>query len=626
MPSSRRVPRWSAAPVVVASPRTGAMIRRSLAVLIAALLAAGVLAGCTSDDGARGVAQRFIDALAAKDVDAAAALTTAPEQARPALAAAWDGLQATALSGTARTLRIGDATATVAYRDTWTLPREREWVVDGEFDMVQDAETWRVRWSEAALHPRLGPRQRMSLRSIPAARAQVQDADGVTVLAPGAVVRISLSAAEAEKTVSTWSSAQQLVAVLAPYVKGISAQAITESATATSAEYVVTRLAQDDYRAIAPVLTSIPGVHTAEEADIVPTDRTFAPELLGQVRKVVVDGLEGKAGWRVVSSNADGVDVDVLTETDPQPAPAVRLGLSRAAQVAAQRAVDVRKDLPAMFVAIQASTGDIVAVAQNTLADASGPIASTGQFPPGSIFKIVTSTAAFTAKTVTPDSTVACPGSVTIGERSVPNYNGFTIGMAVPLERAFAASCNTTFAVLASKMGPAELTTAAASMGVGRRYEVAGLPTKTGSVPPATDLTERVEDGFGQGKVLVSPFGMALVAATVAAGKTPTPRLVLGSTTQVAGPAVEIGADVVAQLRRMMRLVVTAGTARGVEQAGTVYGKTGEAEVEGGSHAWFVGFRGDLAFAALVVKGGSSDNAVTITRDFLLGLPADFRD
>ena len=57
----------------------------------------------------------------------------------------------------------------------------------------------------------------------------------------------------------------------------------------------------------------------------------------------------------------------------------------------------------------------------------------------------------------------------------------------------------------------------------------------TGSVPPTVNLAERTEDGFGQGKVLVSPFGMALAAATVAAGKTPVPQLIEGRQTQITG-------------------------------------------------------------------------------------------
>jgi cell division protein FtsI/penicillin-binding protein 2 len=77
-------------------------------------------------------------------------------------------------------------------------------------------------------------------------------------------------------------------------------------------------------------------------------------------------------------------------------------------------------------------------------------------------------------------------------------------------------------------------------------------------------------------------------------------------------------------LRGMMRLVVTSGTAERIEDQGEVYGKTGEAEVEGGSHAWFVGYRGDLAFATLVVRGGSSDNAVAVTRDMFAALPEGY--
>ena len=81
------------------------------------------------------------------------------------------------------------------------------------------------------------------------------------------------------------------------------------------------------------------------------------------------------------------------------------------------------------------------------------------------------------------------------------------------MSRAFANSCNTTFAELASRMPPRGLTTAAAQYGIGTDYVVDGITTVTGTVPPTVNLTERTEDGFGQGRVLVSPFGMALAAA-----------------------------------------------------------------------------------------------------------------
>ena len=60
------------------------------------------------------------------------------------------------------------------------------------------------------------------------------------------------------------------------------------------------------------------------------------------------------------------------------------------------------------------------------------------------------------------------------------------------------------------------------------------------------------------------------------------------------------------------------------DELGQVYGKTGEAEFPGGSHAWFTGYRGDLAFAGLIVGGGSSSYAVRMVRQMLEELPPDF--
>jgi cell division protein FtsI/penicillin-binding protein 2 len=173
-------------------------------------------------------------------------------------------------------------------------------------------------------------------------------------------------------------------------------------------------------------------------------------------------------------------------------------------------------------------------------------------------------------------------------------------------------------------MSPDALTVAASQFGVGPDYDVVGLPTDSGSVPPADELVQRTEDGFGQGKVVVSTFGMALAAATVAHGSTPVPNLLVGRETAITGDHPPIEPAMVDGLRGMMRSVVTSGTAERIADQGEVYGKTGEAEVEGGSHSWFVGYRGDIAFATLVVRGGSSDNAVAVTREMFEQLPPGY--
>jgi cell division protein FtsI/penicillin-binding protein 2 len=298
----------------------------------------------------------------------------------------------------------------------------------------------------------------------------------------------------------------------------------------------------------------------------------------------------------------------------------VQITLSRAVQEAAQRAVDQRKDFQVAMVAIQPSTGRILAIAQNELADKDGQIATIGLYPPGSTFKMVTSAAAISTGLAEPSTMVGCPSEVTIGERSVPNYNGFGLG-TVPMQTAFARSCNTTFAKLASEMGPSDLTRTAASLGIGPEYHVVGLPTESGSVPIAPELVQRTEDGFGQGKVLTSPFGLAMVAATVAKGSTPVPSLIVGRDTTISGPHPAMDPAVLTKMRPMMREVIESGTALRMQDLGEVFGKTGEAEVAAGSHAWFAGYRGDLAWATLVVLGGSSDNAVAVTHEFLAALP-----
>jgi cell division protein FtsI/penicillin-binding protein 2 len=71
----------------------------------------------------------------------------------------------------------------------------------------------------------------------------------------------------------------------------------------------------------------------------------------------------------------------------------------------------------------------------------------------------------------------------------------------------------------------------------------------------------------------------------------------------------------------MMREVVTTGTATALAKFNAA-GKTGTAETENqgdNAHGWFVGYRGDVAFAVLVVDGKSSSVAVNVAAAFLSG-------
>lgn len=597
--------------------------RTTLATSVAGLLLAlVVLPGCTpKPEGPGPAAERFLAALSVGDTATAAQLSDNPNEAREALNAAWAGLQATHLDAQVLSSKYAEDTGTVVYRFTWHLPKDRTWSYDGQLKMARDEGHWQVRWATTGLHPKLGEHQTFALRADQPRRASVNELGGSDVLAPGYIYNYSLDATKAGPDLI--GTAHAVIDALHPFNDTLNdPQLLAETASSATTPIDLATLLPDDSNRVFPAIGQLPGVVITPHAELLATDPHFAPAVMAEVKKSVVDQLDGQAGWRIVSTNQNGVDVAVLHEVEGSPAPSVTITLDRAVQNAAQHAVDTRGG-KAMLVVIKPSTGEILAVAQNAGADAEGLLATTGLYPPGSTFKMVTAGAAVERDMATPNTMVGCPGHIDIGHRTIPNYGGFDLGV-VPMSRAFASSCNTTFAELSAKLPPRGLTQAATRYGIGLDYQVEGITTVTGSVPPTVDLTERTEDGFGQGRVLASPFGMALVAATVAAGKTPVPQLIAGRPTTVAGDNTPISPKMVDALRPMMRLVVTNGTAKEIAGCGEIYGKTGEAEFAGGSHSWFAGYRGDLAFAALIVGGGSSEYAVRMTKVMFDSLPPGY--
>jgi hypothetical protein len=576
---------------------------------------------CTpKPNGPEPTAEKFFAALATGDTAAAAELSDRPADARQALNEAWAGLQATRLDAQILGSKYAEDTGTITYRYTWHLPKNRTWTYNGQLNMVRDEGNWEVRWSATGLHPKLGEHQTFALRADQPRRASVNERGGTDVLVPGNLYHYALDANAAGGQLMP--TARAVADALRPFDHMMDAQQLAEQASSSKQPLSLITLRQSDHDRVAAAVGALPGVLVTPQAELLPTDDTFAPDIVNQVKNAVIDELDGQAGWRVVSVNQNGADVDVLNEVPGAPAPSVTISLDRSVQNAAQNAVNFTGK-QAMIVVIKPSTGEILAVAQNAAANAEGPLATTGLFPPGSTFKIVTAGAAIERDMATPNTLLGCPGVMDIGHRTVPNYGGFDLG-TVPMSRAFASSCNTTFAELASRMPPRGLTQAAAQYGIGPDYQIEGITTVSGSVPPTVNLAERTEDGFGQGKVVVSPFGMALAAATVAAGKTPVPQLIEGRQTIVTGDRTPISPKMLDGLRPMMRLVVTNGTAEDLQGVGDVRGKTGEAEFAGGSHSWFAGYRGDMAFAALIVGGGSSEYAVRMLKGMFDGLPPDY--
>jgi cell division protein FtsI/penicillin-binding protein 2 len=121
--------------------------------------------------------------------------------------------------------------------------------------------------------------------------------------------------------------------------------------------------------------------------------------------------------------------------------------------------------------------------------------------------------------------------------------------------------------------------------------------------------------------VQANPFGLALMAATVASGKAVTPTLWHAGdlATEVATGYQPPPGPVIGALRSMMRKAVTGGTATGLQGSGQVYGQTGTAQFGDGSQAngWLAGYRDDVALSVLLLGANSSKPAVSVSAAFL---------
>jgi len=594
---------------------TGVRVR--VLIVIAVLLAP--LAGCGLFGGPDPsvTASAFLSALARGDLGGAARLTDDPAAATELIRQVRTELEPQSVQLALDDMRESPESADVAvasYTATWQLGNQRRWRYEGEFELARTEEAWAVQWEPSVLHPQLGAQQALALREEVPEPAPVVDRDGVPLLTAETVVSVVVDPAQAPAV------AAQLAAALSRFDAEITEQSIVEGAATVpdGQGYPVAVLREVDYQGVQDRIYELPGVRFPTQTRLLGPDRDFASQVLPGIREEVQEQLAGAAGWSIVTVNAVGDEVRVLAGEPADPAPTVATTLSRTVQSAAEDVLEP-EGRPAMIVALQPSTGDVLAVAQNGPADAQGALALIGRYPPGSTFKIITAGAALQGGEIGLETPVACPATTNIQGRVVPNLDLFELG-TVPLRTAFARSCNTTFAQLAVGLEPGALTETARQFGIGMDFDITGITTLTGAVPPAYDVVERAANGFGQGVVLATPFGMALATSTVAAGgAVPTPTLIRGTETAVTGaPAAPVPAPVADALQVMMRQVITAGSATALADLGDVHGKTGTAEYSSeGSHGWFVGYRGDLAFAVLVVEGQSSGPAVEAAGRFL---------
>ena len=304
----------------------------------------------------------------------------------------------------------------------------------------------------------------------------------------------------------------------------------------------------------------------------------FPPETpvgISGLERAFNDRLAGKPGGSLLAVAADGTTVRTLAKTKPKPGAPVKTTIDPDLQETAVAALAGRAGGVAV---LDARKGDVRALA--------GQAFSAPQ-PPGSTFKVVTTTAALEDDAVSLDDEFEITDGVNVGGRFLNNANGEFCGGT--FREAFAESCNAVFAPLGPAVGNDKLVETAEAYGFNSPVTlyapqiVQEVDPEESTIP--TEIGEEIDLGvsaIGQGEVLATPLEMASVAQTVANDGVREPNsIVLNKKLRPDADSTRVMSEQTAQeLTELMIGVVVEGTGTaGAIAEAQVAGKTGTAEL-----------------------------------------------
>ncbi|MBW8010149.1 MAG: hypothetical protein FVQ83_02750 [Chloroflexi bacterium] len=383
--------------------------------------------------------------------------------------------------------------------------------------------------------------------------------------------------------------------------------------------------------------------------------------------------LSGTRGGTLYVVSPQGSIVTTIASSDPEAAQSVYLTLDKDLQQQAQLAID---SFNGAIVVLERDTGRVLAMVSSpgfnpNAADTSNinhdylwsdyvadttnrPFfnrATMGQYPPGSIFKVITTAAALESGLYTAQSELYCGY---YWEKVGVELEDWTVSHERPesgqlnLLEGVMRSCNIWFYeigyVLYNEGYPNAVTEMARGFGLGSESGIDIIPEASGQVTepdedPQLGLFPAVQQAFGQGTTTVTPLQVAAYISAVGNGGTLyQPQLIEyvestdGRISMAFEPSVNgtlpISDETLASLQTALRMVVNDARGTAFRRFSgfpiPVAGKTGTADVEGYEFpfAWFIGYtlaerpnQPDIAIAVIVENvGDGSDYAAPIFR------------
>jgi cell division protein FtsI/penicillin-binding protein 2 len=598
---------------------------------VAAVVVLGV--GFTTGFGGQGSPEPTVQAFLydwglGKYAQAAALTNGAAGDVTTQLTAAYTDLDATDQFFAMDHVAQHGNTAVATFRATVDLAEAgQQWSYIGTFGLTLEHGTWVIDWAPSVVNPSLAAGDRLAVETSFAPRAAIADANGQPLVAATPDYRIGVYPGRLKHPAATAAGFSAAT--------GINTQQVLGQIQAAPPSDFLSLLTLDPagYSSLWPKLSTVPGLTEQRR-----TERLFdasAQEAVGTVgtenslllrnegaayvpgmtvgltglEQTYQDQLVGTPSTSVVVVNAAGHSIKTLwSSAGGHAGTPVRTTLDSQQQAAAVSAL-AGQSSSAEIVAVDPETGAIRVLASRN-AQGSAPLPKGGalgaEVEPGMAFSIV-SAAALLSSGVDANHPLPCESVADVGGETF-TYQPATPGTAT-LATDFADGCGTAFANMSRTLTAQQLTSMERGFGIGAAWKLpVSLSTFSGAAPAVSGEAQVAAQATGTGGVLMSPLAMATVAAEVAAGTGHSP--VLLPTDPAATWQAPLTATQLSQLRQLMRLAVTSGSAHAADISGSpVFGQAGV--VQSGPHSylsWFVGYRSGIAVAVLET-GTTADQA-----------------
>jgi len=267
--------------------------------------------------------------------------------------------------------------------------------------------------------------------------------------------------------------------------------------------------------------------------------------------------------------------------------------------------------------------------------------AFSASYPPGSIFKLVTISAALETDIITPNSTCECKGYIHFARRKYwcNKHDGHGL---LNTSEALEQSCNILFYEIAKKINIDTLADYAHRFGFGEKTNII-FPEKTGIVPTKQWKMETKGERWWKGETLsasigqsfltITPIQAARMISSIFTGYLVTPRILKDET--IIKQKLDISQDTLNFLRQSMKKVITQGTGKNISKIKDfeVYGKTSTAQTSDlrkrkmgkkyREHRWFVAYlryknQKPITFVIVIEHAEHPSEAKQALRKFLI--------